>query len=208
MKRFGLAHLTGLSRHGSRMILVTALLGAFLTFGTSFSSLAFAATTGSGTHPAPAKSAASGTPAGYILVDAISETPAASSSASNPCKTVTFQQNYNGAGNTIAWLKMVTEWCYNDLIVTSHSTVLSWGVTAFGSALGWYIEYPSPRYSFNCYVASGSGPGCSGNHEWTEQFWANGSAGVGLALTVDEWETYNGQSSTRGGTQNCVGKCG
>jgi hypothetical protein len=140
-------------------------------------------------------------------VDTISEPPAVSGNASNPCKTVTFQRNYTGAGIMIAWLKMVTTWCYNNVIVTSHSTILYWGVTAFGSGLGWYIQHATPNYSFTCYVASGSTRNCSGNHEATKQFWRNGSAGVGLALTVNESEAYKGQASASGGTQNCVGSC-
>jgi hypothetical protein len=206
MKSFCTSHLTDLSRHGSRMILIAGLLGAILTFGTPLTSRAFAATT---YHAAPMSlSSIRLAQAGRLSVTSTNTLTVSRNSAGDPCKTVSFQNNYNGAGNMIAWLKMVTKWCYNNVIVTSHSTVLYWGVTAFGSALGWYIEYSSPRYSFNCYVASGSTRSCSGNHEWTEQFWRNGSAGVGLALTVDEWEAYKGEVATHGGTQNCVGTCG
>jgi hypothetical protein len=123
----------------------------------------------------------------------ISQNPAVSGNASNPCKTVTFQRNYTGAGITIAWLKMVTTWCYNNVTVTSHTTILYWGVTAFGSGLGWYIQHSTPNYSFNCYVASGSTCNCSGNHEATKQFWRDGSAGVGLALTVSDFSRYQGK---------------
>jgi hypothetical protein len=183
-------------------LLGSLLLAAGLLLGFVPASPAFAATTASPTNPATAKLALSS-----VSLENISESLALSGNASTPCKTVTFQRNYTGAGITIAWLKMVTTWCYNNVIVTSHSTILYWGVTAYGSALGWYIQHSTPNYSFNCYVASGSTRNCSGNHEATKQFWRNGSAGVGLALTVVESETYKGQASASGATQNCVGSC-
>jgi hypothetical protein len=127
-------------------------------------------------------------------------------SAGDPCKQVSFQKNYLVAGNVVAWLKMVTNWCYDYVTVTSHSTILYWGVTAYGNVLGWQ-SVGNPLYSFNCYVASGSTRNCSGNHEHADQLFDNVPTLSGIGLTVDEKENYLGQAFTNGASRFCLGGC-
>lgn len=128
-------------------------------------------------------------------------------SAAVYCNSVSFKENYLVLGNIVAWLKMNTHWCYDGVTVTSHSTILYWGITSYGLATGWETNVSNPEYSFNCYVASGSTRNCSGNHEWTEMLFDNFVNKSGIALTVQEWENYEGQDFTNGASRHCLGGC-
>jgi hypothetical protein len=180
-------------------VLIVAVLAGALMFSINARSRAHAASV---TKPAPSARLAQ---TGYVSVTSTILT-VSRNSAGDPCKKVTFQENYKVFGGVVAWLKMVTTWCYNYVIVTRHSTVLYWGVTSYGGATGWLWRY-SPQYSFNCYVAAGSHRSCSGNHEWELQLFDNVITRSGIDLTVDEWENYRGQAFTHGHSQFCPGGC-
>jgi hypothetical protein len=123
----------------------------------------------------------------------------AASVATAHCTT---QQSSESNGNVSAvaliWVRMQTRWCWNNSTVTSHSTVLYWGVTTWGNLGGWY-SVGNPKYTFNCYVAAGSTRNCSGNHEWMqEEFQTQPYADETCYLSLDQWENDKGQFFTKG----------
>lgn len=138
--------------------------------------------------------------AGALVFSTIARSGAhAASVAATHCTT---QQSSESDGNvsavTLIWVRMKTTWCWNNSTVTSHSTILYWGVTTWGNIGGWY-SVGKPQYSFNCYVASGSTRNCSGNHErMQEEFQTQPSAEETCYLSLDQWENDRGQFFTQG----------
>ncbi len=138
-------------------------------------------------------------------------------STGDPCSTRTIQYDSKDAvGFILFWIKMQTTWCYNYITVTSHATVLSWGVTGTGAALGWVVlggTNSPPDYSFNCYVAAGAPgnppSGCSGNHEYMKQYFINQINPLLLEtdLTLNEEENYKGQFFWQASMTTCLGGC-
>jgi hypothetical protein len=123
----------------------------------------------------------------------------AASVATTHCTT---KQSSESDGNvsavTLIWISMKTSWCWNNSIVTSSHTVLSWGVTTWGNLGGWYTV-GKPKYTFNCYVASGSTRNCSGNHEWMqEEFQTQPYSDTTCYLSLNQWENDKGQFFTNG----------
>jgi hypothetical protein len=98
--------------------------------------------------------------------------------------------------DTLFWVKMKTTWCWNGITVTSHSTILYWGVTTLGKIYGYSSLY-NPAYRFNCYVASGSRRNCSGNHEWMQEDFV-GTPPRDCYLSIDQEENYKGQFFAQG----------
>jgi hypothetical protein len=104
---------------------------------------------------------------------------------------------------TLFWVSMKTTWCWNGITVTSHSTILYWGVTTTGNLTGWHSEY-NPQYTFSCFVAAGSTHNCSGNHEWMQEDFVHGITPFeDCYLSLNQWEHYNGGFSWTG-SQHCV----
>ena len=131
----------------------------------------------------------------------------AASVATTHCATRQSSETLNdGFGNVLDWLRMTTTWCWNGITVTSHKTILAWGVTTLGSIDGDSSLY-NPAYSFSCYVASGSTRGCSGNHEVATEKFDNAFLKNGIAITVSEWENYKGQFFSQGSVKHCPGGC-
>jgi hypothetical protein len=133
-----------------------------------------------------------------------SEAHAASVVANTSCATKQSNDNTPDAfGVNLFWVSMKTTWCWNDSIVTSHSTILYWGVTTTGNIAGWYSLY-NPQYTFNCYVAAGSSHNCSGNHEWMQEDFVHGITPFeDCYLSINQWETYNG-GFTWNDSHHCV----
>lgn len=63
------------------------------------------------------------------------------------------------------FVSFTTNFCYNGVIVTSHSNDYNPGVTAAGSDAGRAYVADSQNYESHCYVANGSTRNCSGNEE-------------------------------------------
>jgi hypothetical protein len=126
--------------------------------------------------------------------------------AGDPCYVFTSYLTYGTLGHkNEMWLKLVTTWCYNYAIVTSHNTVFYWGVTAGGSGDGWSWIY-GPNTSFNCYNAADN-LRCSGNHEHAAQTFINGFLKDEAVLTIDQYEIYTGQSFNTFNDYVCPGGC-
>ncbi|HLG60594.1 MAG TPA: hypothetical protein VKY19_01595 [Ktedonosporobacter sp.] len=145
--------------------------------------------------------------AGALVFSSTIRSGAHAAAASTHCATRQSSETLNdGFGNVLDWLRMTTTWCWNGLTVTSHKTVLAWGVTTLGNITGDSALF-SPDFSFNCYVASGSNRGCSGNHEVATEKFDNAFLKNGIAITVNEWENYKGQFFSQGSVKHCPGGC-
>ena len=133
----------------------------------------------------------------------------AASAASTSCATRQSDSTLaDGFGNVQIWLRMKTTWCWNHITVTSHKTILYWGITTLGKLVG-YWQITGPSSSFNCYVAVGSNRGCSGNHEWAKQaFFLRPFPGyLETDLFINQWENYKGQFFSQASRRDCPGGC-
>jgi hypothetical protein len=130
--------------------------------------------------------------------------------ASTLCTTFTSYLSYGYLGvNNEMWLKLVTNWCYNNIIVTSHSTTIYWGVTSAGAGSGWtWPTVSDPYYSFSCYSAVPDVVrNCSGNHEHATQLFQNPILRDEASLTIDQYETYAGKTANQFNSHICPGGC-
>lgn len=127
------------------------------------------------------------------MANGSSETAGGTDSAGDPCKTSTnYIDNQDIFGITLSSFNMHTYWCWNGLIVTSHSTGVNHGITTFGSAAGW--EWIGDTgVDFSCYIASGSTRNCSGNEEHSTGYFYNFISGQSCSDTLHQWENYKGQ---------------
>lgn len=94
----------------------------------------------------------------------------------------------------VATYSMDTYFCYNDVIVTTHTTTEYGSVTSAGSLIGWNYTGTIAR-EFNCYTA-GDGHSCSGNHEEAEGkfrlcVFKIGCVGSWYPI-INEYERYKG----------------
>jgi hypothetical protein len=204
-----LAHMSQRRMRVTWLIVLT--LGLLLAVTPIASPAAFAATNGQirAKLAAPQLVSAARSVLGSGLVT--STTVALSrNSAGNSCKTFTSYLTYGYLGvKDEMWLKVVTAWCYNNIIVTSHSSTMYWGVTSAGAGSGWtWPTVTDPSYSFNCYadVANGIHP-CAGNHERTIQLFQNPILRDEASLTIDQYETRDGQASNTFNAHICPGGC-
>ena len=156
---------------------ITALIGALIMFA-ALTTSAYAASA----PPAPPVGAA---PVQGMAASAatISDPAPIQANATTYCKNgITHRVTISDYGVVIAWLQMSTNFCYNRVIVTYHTTrVTHW--TAWSYA-------PSP-YSFRCYVASGSTRNCSGNQETEDDGFYSGK--IACDIRIQETENYVGQ---------------
>ncbi len=119
-------------------------------------------------------------------------------SAGDPCNTAQRQENGKDAfGIVLFWFKMQTSWCWDYRIVTKHTTIIYWGVTGPGAAVGWAFINHSPIY-FSCYVAYGSTRQCSGNHESATASFHNVVTRQVCLPHIEEWQNYRGQFFSSG----------
>jgi hypothetical protein len=178
-----------------RGVLVVTVLAAALVFSSNARSGAHAASV---TKPASS----------LELTQDTTTILRASRNSAGGCWVFTSYLTYGTLGHkNEMWLKVVTTWCYNYVIVTSHKTSWSWGVTALGAGDGWgWIV--NPYYSFNCYNAADNAyRPCSGNHEWTQETFINGFLKEEAQLTIDQYEIYTGWSNNTFHTRTCPGGC-
>lgn len=84
--------------------------------------------------------------------------------ANDPCKTYESEDNLYVNRTLVAYVLFSTNFCYNNVIVTSKSLYFTPGVTTAGRNAGW-ASMGSQYYSWHCYVAHGSRRNCSGNEE-------------------------------------------
>jgi hypothetical protein len=111
---------------------------------------------------------------------------------SDPCATYTVTvTNKDIVGIILFSFHMVTYFCWNGVIVTSHDTSVGAGVTATGVATGW--EYVGDTgIDFYCYTASGSTRNCSGNSESSRGYFYNVLTGQSVNNFINQFETYTG----------------
>jgi hypothetical protein len=108
-------------------------------------------------------------------------------------------------GNIFAWVAMETYWCWNNVIVTYHSTTISGGVTTSGYVAGYAPQLNPQAYDFKCYAITSRN--CSGNHEWTQQDYLSVPLLLEVDFAISEEEGYQGQFSYQTANHVCPGGC-
>ena len=158
---------------------ITALIGALIMFAALTTSASAASA-----PPIPPSGAAPVQGMAATLVTVGNPTLTQINATTLCVNGITKRVNISSLGLPIAWLQMSTNFCYNGVIVTYHTTkVTHW--TAWSYA-------PSP-YSFVCYVASGSTRQCSGNRETEDDGFYSGN--IACDIRIQEAENYRGQWS-------------
>ncbi len=111
----------------------------------------------------------------------------------NPCATGWLGMSRSELGNVVYSFKASTYYCWNEVIVTYHSTSFYWSVTSWGYAFG--DNWVDGWILFHCYVAQGSRTNCSGNDEQSiGNFGSNsGEGGAGNQIDINQWENFHGQ---------------
>jgi hypothetical protein len=128
----------------------------------------------------------------YSSTSSSSVTAATEDTTGDPCATYTVTvTNKDIFGIILFSFHMVTYFCWNGVIVTSHDTSVGAGVTATGVATGW--EYVGDTgIDFYCYTASGSTRNCSGNSESSRGYFYNVLTGESVNNFINQFETYTG----------------
>jgi hypothetical protein len=105
--------------------------------------------------------------------------------AGDPCENgLTERVWWSEFGITEGWSAMTTNFCYDNVTVTSHYTYMTWWA-------GVLSDVSQDPIQFNCYVANGSSRNCSGNNEQenTTFFWPSE---IYVTIYIREWENYHG----------------
>ena len=168
-----------------RIAALPLALGLLLVF-LSISSPAFAATHTQATsnRAATQTSSLSHMPPFAVTV---TDLGASHNSAGNSCDDRQIR-----LGSIFVWIAMETYWCWNNVIVTYHSTIISGGITTAGHAYLFIANGPQ-AYAFNCYNITSTN--CSGNHEWTQQLYLSIPLVQLDTFAISEEEGYRGQFS-------------
>jgi hypothetical protein len=156
---------------------ITALLGALILFAALTTSASAASA-----PPTPPIGAAPVQGMAASLATIGDPTSSQIDAATSCINGITHRVTISDYGVVIAWLQMTTNFCYNHVIVTSHTTKVT-HFTVWSYA-------PSP-YSFVCYVASGSTRQCSGNQETEDDGFYSGN--IACDIRIQETENYRGQ---------------
>jgi hypothetical protein len=150
---------------------------------------------------APPQSTSTAVPSHTFVSVSSGTTAEPNNAAGNSCRSDFFSWNLTQAPfgwPVLAWYKMTTYYCWNGVIVTSHSTREDGGVTASGSAAGWtYNGNVNGSVGWNCYIAYGSTRQCSGNTEYAQGSFQDCLIKFGCVDNwypqIQEWENYHGQ---------------
>jgi hypothetical protein len=182
-----------------RLLTVVAAMAALMVAVVPAIGAVYASTDGDvGSVTPPLTPGISGNPSHAVsTVTVDGPTVTSVDSAGDPCATRSFEIDlveWPLGWPTDAWYKMTTYWCWNGVIVTTHHTYQTHGITTFGSAEGW--TYNGQSSGWWCYVASGSHRNCSGNTEWAQGDFQDCVVKVGCIGNwnpfIQEWENYHG----------------
>ena len=147
--------------------------------------------------PQSATTAPAGQDPGVTVVTTSSLGPEIAMPDGTYCRTGSQTKQINDIyGFELAWYTMTTYFCYNYVIVTTHSTNVTGGTTTLGGIGGWsYLGTPD-GINFHCYVAGGGTRACSGNQEEAQGQFQACQAGYCYdtwSPTITESENYHGQ---------------
>jgi hypothetical protein len=189
-------------RSGTLLLFASATAAAILAIsaGSAVAAPAPAATSAQARSTAPSASARGATTApsddtadATNMANGYTDAADGSDSAGDPCKLSTnYIDNTDILGIILFSFNMSTHWCWNGVIVTSHSTGVNHSITGTGAATGW--EWIGDTgIDFSCYKASGSTKNCSGNEEHSTGYFYNVLTGQSCGDTLHQWENYKGQ---------------